>query len=103
MAPNGSGDEAPIYDSLIDEHGDVPAEARQAAEEAQRTASRPLHINALAHEQHFRPTGYATVQTEPSQPPAQPPPYQREQPADEFLTPQHELPGAWPSEPHREQ
>lgn len=36
MAPHDSGD-APIYDSLVGEHGDVLAAARAAAEEARRT------------------------------------------------------------------
>ncbi|AXK33834.1 hypothetical protein DVA86_15375 [Streptomyces armeniacus] len=44
MASNESGD-APIYDNLIGEQGDVLAEARQAAEEAQRVGTNVLPIN----------------------------------------------------------
>ncbi|MET7933047.1 hypothetical protein [Streptomyces sp. NPDC005322] len=33
---------APIYDSLVAEQGDVPAEAREVAEEMQREAARAL-------------------------------------------------------------
>lgn len=35
----------PIYDSLIDEHGDVPAEVRQAAEKANRDVTEALAIS----------------------------------------------------------
>lgn len=107
MAPNSS-DAAPIYDSLVDEHGDVLAEARRAAEEAQRTTNRTLYVKGPAPEQHTQPAAPATVRTGPSQPPAQPPPHQPVQPAPhhpvqpeyEHPAPQGELPGAWPYEPH---
>ena len=99
MAPNSS-DAAPIYDSLVDEHGDVLAEARRAAEEAQRTTSRTLYIKGPAPEQHSQPTAPATVRTGPSQAPAQPPPHHPVQSEYEHPAPQGELPGAWPYEPH---
>ncbi|MEU8828513.1 hypothetical protein [Streptomyces sp. NPDC048636] len=39
----------PIYDSMVAEHGDVPTETRQAAEEIQREAAEVLDWN------RFRP------------------------------------------------
>lgn len=38
--------EAPIYDSLIEEHGDVITEARNVAEETQREAATRLDFKA---------------------------------------------------------
>ncbi|MET7763314.1 hypothetical protein [Streptomyces sp. NPDC005336] len=42
MTAANTTDLAPIYDSLVAEHGDVPAEAREAAEEFQREAAAAL-------------------------------------------------------------
>lgn len=42
MTTTDTSDVAPIYDSLVAEHGDVPAEAREAAEEIQREAAEAL-------------------------------------------------------------
>ncbi|MBD3932301.1 hypothetical protein IF129_12145 [Streptomyces chumphonensis] len=39
--------QAPIYDSLIEEHGDVPAEVRAVAEKAQREVARALDWSDL--------------------------------------------------------
>jgi tRNA(Arg) A34 adenosine deaminase TadA len=47
MSSQDSGD-APIYDSLVGEQGDVLAEARQAAEEAQRTTQHALNDRGFA-------------------------------------------------------
>ncbi|MGH3311872.1 MAG: hypothetical protein ACRDP3_15010 [Streptomyces sp.] len=91
MTPNGS-DAAPIYDSLVDEHGDVLAQARQAAEEVQRTISQAPYINEPAH-QHSQPAVPAAVPTEPSQASTWQPEYA-------YLAPQDEAPGAWSYEPH---
>lgn len=38
--------EAPIYDSLIEEHGDVVTAARTVAEETQREAATRLNFKA---------------------------------------------------------
>ncbi len=40
---------APIYDSMVAEHGDVPTETREAAEEIQREVAEVLDWN------RFRP------------------------------------------------
>jgi len=44
MTSGISGPE-PIYDSVLDEHGDAPAAARQAAEAVERQADRLLDFN----------------------------------------------------------
>ncbi|MCM2578573.1 hypothetical protein [Streptomyces meridianus] len=49
MAPHDGG-YAPIYERLVGEQGDVPAQARQAAEAVQRSAQ-ALDINGLSHPQ----------------------------------------------------
>ncbi|MDI3403750.1 hypothetical protein [Streptomyces cavernicola] len=46
MSPADSA-EAPIYADLVEERGDVPAEVRQAAEEALREADRVLDFSTL--------------------------------------------------------
>ncbi|MEU4892852.1 hypothetical protein AB0B12_17835 [Streptomyces sp. NPDC044780] len=38
---------APIYDSLVAEQGDVPAETREAAEEIQREAAEALDFRTV--------------------------------------------------------
>ncbi|MCF6524846.1 hypothetical protein [Streptomyces sp. JJ36] len=43
--PAGDGPQAPIYDSLIDEHGDVLSEVRKVAEELQQEADRALDFS----------------------------------------------------------
>jgi hypothetical protein len=40
-------DFVPIYDNLVAEHGDAPAEAREAAEEMQREAAAALDWSRL--------------------------------------------------------
>ena len=47
MTTANKGDLSPIYDSLIAEQGDVPAEARQAAEVIQREAAEALDWSRL--------------------------------------------------------
>ncbi|HET6636552.1 MAG TPA: hypothetical protein VFH77_16160 [Streptomyces sp.] len=47
MAAN-DGSAAPIYDGLVEAHGDVAAAARQAAAEADRIADQALRISGLA-------------------------------------------------------
>jgi hypothetical protein len=42
MTTPGSPSPAPIYDSLIEEHGDVVAESRRVAEETAREADQAL-------------------------------------------------------------
>ncbi len=42
MTTTGSPSLAPIYDSLIEEHGDVLAESRRVAEETAREADQAL-------------------------------------------------------------
>ncbi|AEM84652.1 MULTISPECIES: hypothetical protein [Streptomyces] len=42
MTATDKPDFVPIYDSLVAEHGDVPAEAREAAEVIQREAAEAL-------------------------------------------------------------
>jgi hypothetical protein len=42
MSTTGSPSLVPIYDSLIEEHGDVVAEARRIAEETAREADQAL-------------------------------------------------------------
>ncbi|MCR8576625.1 hypothetical protein SLV14_007564 [Streptomyces sp. Je 1-4] len=37
----------PIYEELVEEHGDILAEAREAAERSQRTASQALDWSDL--------------------------------------------------------
>lgn len=37
----------PIYEELVEEHGDILAEAREAAERSQQTASRALDWSDL--------------------------------------------------------
>ncbi|MEV8312462.1 hypothetical protein AB0P36_35610 [Streptomyces flavidovirens] len=39
--------EAPIYDSLIEEHGDIPEETRQVAERVRREASEAVDFSCL--------------------------------------------------------
>jgi hypothetical protein len=46
--------DAPIYDILIAERGDIPADARHTAEQTHRTAARVLNWNSPA--QDPRPT-----------------------------------------------
>lgn len=38
---------APIYDSLIEEHGDIPSETRQVAERIRREASEAVDFSDL--------------------------------------------------------
>jgi hypothetical protein len=45
--------DAPIYDRLIEERGDVPADVRRVAEETLRQLTRALDFGAVG-----RPTGY---------------------------------------------
>lgn len=47
MNATDKSDFVPIYDSLVAEHGDVPAEAREAAEEIQREAAQALDWSAV--------------------------------------------------------
>ncbi|MCX2968639.1 MULTISPECIES: hypothetical protein [Streptomyces] len=44
MTSSGSP-EAPIYDSLIEEHGDILAESRKVAEETQREAREAIDFS----------------------------------------------------------
>ncbi|KPC65084.1 hypothetical protein [Streptomyces chattanoogensis] len=39
--------EAPIYDRLVEERGDVPAETRRIAEETQREVARAVDFSAV--------------------------------------------------------
>lgn len=39
----------PIYEELVEEHGDILAEAREAAERSQQTASQALDWSDLRH------------------------------------------------------
>ncbi|WP_055552232.1 hypothetical protein [Streptomyces sp. NBRC 110028] len=55
MTTANKGDLSPIYDSLIAEQGDVPAEAREAAEEIQREAAEALDWSRLRPGQDSHP------------------------------------------------
>jgi hypothetical protein len=55
MTTANRGDLSPIYDSLIAEQGDVPAEAREAAEEIQREAAEALDWSRLRPGQGSNP------------------------------------------------
>ncbi|MCF6524794.1 hypothetical protein HOY81_17110 [Streptomyces sp. JJ36] len=82
------GTGAPIYDSLVDEHGDVAAEARHAAAEVQRSAQQALHISGRHHPQP------EAGRPRPPQQPAPPPPEHGQPPAG----PGTPAPGPqWPS------
>ncbi|MEJ8639347.1 MULTISPECIES: hypothetical protein [Streptomyces] len=41
--------DAPIYAELVDERGDVPAEARRTAEQAQQQLEQTMNFRARAH------------------------------------------------------
>lgn len=95
MAPNEGG-YAPIYERLVGEQGDVLAQARQAADDAQRSARYALDVNGPSHQQpeafsqqhtpfpgpdHSAPGGHAPPRAdqptgwfEPAAPPPGPPP-----------------------------
>ncbi|MEU1804546.1 hypothetical protein [Streptomyces sp. NPDC019937] len=55
MTTANKGDLSPIYDSLIAEQGDVPAEAREAAEVIQREAAEALDWSRLRPGQDSHP------------------------------------------------
>ncbi|MGI5349676.1 hypothetical protein ACQEU8_15975 [Streptomyces sp. CA-250714] len=54
----------PIYDSLIEEHGDVPGDVRQAAEELQQEAEQAVDFSPVHHRHP------STGRPEASEPPA---------------------------------
>ncbi|MBO8193642.1 hypothetical protein ITI46_18535 [Streptomyces oryzae] len=56
----------PIYDSLIEEHGDVPGDVRQAAEELQQEAQQAVDFSPVHHRHP------STGRPESSEPPAPP-------------------------------
>lgn len=45
---------APIYAGLVEEHGDVPAEVRRAAEEALREAERAIDFSDVRRSAAYR-------------------------------------------------
>lgn len=46
--------EAPIYAGLVEEHGDVPAEARRVAEETMREADRAIDFSDVRRSAAYR-------------------------------------------------
>ncbi|MGP3976819.1 hypothetical protein ACTWQF_22960 [Streptomyces sp. 8N114] len=54
----------PIYNSLIEEHGDVPGDVRQAAEELQQEAQQAVDFSPVHHRHP------STGRPEASEPPA---------------------------------
>lgn len=108
--PSHSDGDAPIYESLIGEQGDVPAEARQAAEEAQRTTNQALDHYAPAqrpspprepeplsrHQQPFP----GPEQSRASDMHGRLPPPRPQQPQEQPSSSPYEPSTAWTSSPH---
>lgn len=106
MTSNDGGD-APIYESLVGEQGDVLAQARQAAEEAQRTTHHALEGNRLSAR---HPEAFSEPQSPPHFPAqnsgpgstGQPPPFQHQQSVAGPLPAQHEPFPDWAASSRRE-
>ncbi|MBQ1161777.1 hypothetical protein KBZ21_27405 [Streptomyces sp. A73] len=84
---NGTG--PPIYNSLIEEHGDVPGDVRQAAEELQQEAEQAVDFSPVHHRHP------STGRPESSEPPAPGPAPEQSRPP--------QAPGSRPAQPGLQQ
>ncbi|MEU9984385.1 hypothetical protein [Streptomyces sp. NPDC050856] len=54
MNPAAARTDAPIYDTLIRERGDVPAEARRVAEQTEREVAQALDFSSVHGRSSYR-------------------------------------------------
>ena len=90
MAPHDGG-YAPIYERLVGEQGDVPAQARQAAEAVRRSVQQSLDATGLPHPQPDRYSQY--------QPPASFPEQRAPESADRHAQSPPDQPTDWSRNP----